>query len=143
MTIGNLAKAAGVGVETVRFYQRKGLLETPNRSLGVRKYTQDHARIIRFVKRVQDLGFSLKDAKELLGLGFCSPETRPVLVEACSNKINEIEQKIVDLKRMVELLHQFSRTCGSEALNDFQCSLLECFENDWECCEPQQGETDE
>ena len=136
MTIGALAKAAGVGVETVRFYQRKGLLETPDRSHGGRKYTQSHAQTIRFVKRVQDLGFSLKDAQELLSLGFCSPETRPVLVEACSNKINEIGQKIADLKRMVGLLHQFSQTCGSEALNDFQCSLLDCFENDWKCCEP-------
>ena len=135
MTIGALARAAGVGVETVRFYQRKGLLETPNKSSGFRKYSGDHVRIIRFVKRVQELGFTLKDAQDLLDLGDCCRETRPRLAEVCRTKISEIQQKIADLNQMVEMLHQFSNTCGDETPNDNQCSLLDCFENNWECCE--------
>ena len=139
MTIGTLAKAAGVGVETVRFYQRKGILEKPARTSGFRKYTDSDVRTIKFVKRVQELGFTLKDAQELLDLELCTRETRPLLAEACNDKIEEIEQKIADLHRMVEMLRKFSQTCGSEALNDIQCSLLECFENNWECCETTKG----
>lgn len=135
MTIGTLAKAAGVGVETVRFYQRKGLLDEPVRTSGFRKYPESDVRKIKFIKRVQELGFSLKDAQELLNLALCSRETRPILAKACNEKIEQIEQKIADLNRMVGLLQQFSRICGSEASNDIECSLLDCFENNWECCE--------
>ncbi len=135
MTIGTLAKAAGVGVETVRFYQRKGLLEKPVRTSGFRKYSESDVRIIRFVKRVQELGFSLKDAQDLLDLALCSRETRPFLAKACNEKIDQIEQKMADLNRMVGMLQQFSRICASEAPDDFECSLLNCFENNWECCE--------
>lgn len=72
MTIETLAKAAGVGVETVRFYHRKGLLERPFRASGFRKYSESDVRIIKFVKKVQELGFSLKDAQDLLGIALCS-----------------------------------------------------------------------
>ncbi|MEM7782902.1 MAG: MerR family transcriptional regulator [Planctomycetota bacterium] len=134
ITIGKLAKAAGVGVETVRFYQRKGLLETPQRTSGFRKYTESDIRKIKFIKRVQELGFTLKDAEDLLGLAVCSSETRPRLRQVCNDKIDQIQSKIADLNRMVEMLHQFSQTCGNENLKDSSCSLLSCFENDWECC---------
>ncbi|MEM8670097.1 MAG: MerR family transcriptional regulator [Planctomycetota bacterium] len=141
MTIGALAKAAGVGVETVRFYQRKGLIETPNKAAGIRKYSDSHVRIIRFVKRVQELGFTLKDAADLLEIEDCCDETRPRLAEVCESKIGEIRQKIADLNQMVELLHQFSDTCASDSQADSHCRLLDCFENDWACCEkPQPGE---
>lgn len=135
MTIGTLAKAAGVGVETVRFYHRKGLLEMPFRTSGFRKYSESDVRIIKFVKRVQGLGFSLKDAQDLLDLALCSRETRPFIAKTCHEKIDQIEQKIADLNRMVGMLHEFSLICGSEVSNDSECRLLDCFENNWECCE--------
>ena len=134
MTIGRLAKAAGVGVETVRFYQRKGLLKTPERTSGFREYSDADVRRIKFIKRIQDLGFTLKDAEEFIRLAFCTDKTRPILAKACENKIGEIEQKIIDLNRMLELLRKFSRSCGNESANGSQCNLLDCFENDWECC---------
>lgn len=135
MTIGTLAKAAGVGVETVRFYQRKGLLDTPVRSSGFRKYSESDVRTIKFVKKVQELGFSLKDARDLLDIAICSQETRPFLAKACNEKIDQIEQKISNLNRMVAMLRQFTKICTSESLNNLECSLLDCFENDWECCD--------
>lgn len=141
MTIGTLAKTAGVGVETVRFYQRKGLLEKPTRTSGFRKYTDSDVRKIKFVKRVQELGFSLKDARDLLDLTVCSPETRPILAKACDEKIEQIQQKIADLNSMVERLRRFHQNCGSEASGDHQCNLLDCFENDWKCCESSKGKT--
>ena len=135
MTIGTLAKAAGVGVETVRFYHRKGLLEMPFRTSGFRKYSESDVRTIKFVKRVQGLGFSLKDAQDLLDLALCSRETRPFIAKTCNEKIDQIEQKIADLNRMVGMLHEFSLICGSKSSNDSECRLLDCFENNWECCE--------
>ena len=135
MTIGTLAKASGVGVETVRFYHRKGLLEKPPRTSGFRKYPESDVRTIKFVKRVQGLGFSLKDAQDLLDLALCSRETRPFIAKTCQEKIDQIERKITDLNKMAEMLHQFSLICGSEASDDSECRLLDCFENNWECCE--------
>ena len=135
MTIGGLAKEAGVGVETVRFYQRKGLLRIPDRTSGFRKYSELDLRQIRFIKRIQELGFTLKDAESLLEITFCYPKTRPLLEKVCNEKIVEIEKKIADLNGMLVELRQFHQSCGCEASNTLQCSLLECFENDWECCE--------
>ena len=135
MTIGVLAKEAGVGVETIRFYQRKGLLKTPQRTSGFRKYTQADLRRIKFIKRVQGLGFTLNDAQSLLDINACSPETQPLLEQVCIEKIDEIEKKIADLNRILGELRQFHQSCGCESSDNTECRLLECFENDWECCD--------
>ena len=139
MTIGVLAKEAGVGVETIRFYQRKGLLKIPDRTSGFRKYTPSDLRQIRFIKRFQELGFTLKDEESLQEITFCSPKTRPLLEKVCNEKIEEIEKKIADLNGMLGELRQFHQSCGCESSNTIQCSLLECFENEWECCENSNG----
>ena len=143
MTIGVLAKEAGVGVETIRFYQRKGLLKTPQRTSGFRKYTQADLRRIKFIKRVQGLGFTLNDAQSLLDINACSPETQPLLEQVCIEKIDEIEKKIADLNRILGELRQFHQSCGCESSNNTECRLLECFENDWECCDILMGERNE
>ena len=93
MTIGTLAKSAGVGVETIRFYQRKGLIHEPSRRAGFRKYSDADVKRIRFIKRVQELGFSLKDAQELLGLQLCNEETSPRLAEACQTKLLRLSER--------------------------------------------------
>ena len=68
-TIGRLARQAGVNVETVRYYQRRGLLEEPRRPAGgIRRYGEAHARRLRFIKQAQGLGFSLEEVKDLLAL---------------------------------------------------------------------------
>ena len=139
MTIGVLAKEAGVGVETIRFYQRKGLLKTPQRTSGFRKYTQADLRRIKFIKRVHGLGFTLNDAQSLLDINACSPETQPLLEQVCIEKIDEIEKKIADLNRILGELRQFHQSCGCESSNNTECRLLECFENDWECCDTFNG----
>ena len=68
MTISGLARAGGVGVETVRFYQRRGLLETPGRENGVRRYDEADARRLRFIRSAQAAGFTLEQIAELLRL---------------------------------------------------------------------------
>ena len=68
LTVAKFAAAAGVGVETIRFYQRKGLLETPTRDDGIRRYGSDDVRRLRFIKQAQAAGFTLEQIKELLDL---------------------------------------------------------------------------
>jgi len=77
MTIGVLAKLAQVGVETVRFYERKGLIQQPIKTLSFREYTETDARKIRFIKHAQELGFTLDETKELLEMKVCTKSTRP------------------------------------------------------------------
>ena len=135
MTISKLAKQSGVGIETVRFYQRKGLLEEPSPASGFRKYSHTHARIIKFVKHEQRLGFSLISIKELLEVSACSSQTQPHLQEICQKKMREVEEKIVGLEQMKEMLTDFSLRCGNKNREDSACDLLACFEKDWKCCQ--------
>ena len=103
LTIGRLAEAAGVNVETIRYYQRRGLLDEPERPLGGhRRYAPAAVKRVGFVKRAQQLGFTLEEVKGLLQLedGQNCRETR-LLAE---HKLVVIEGRIADLNRMRRLL---------------------------------------
>ena len=109
LTIGRLARAAGVNVETIRYYQRRGLLRTPRRPPGgVRVYPADSLEQLHFIKRAQQLGFSLRDIRELLALGSgrCGESRR--LAEA---HLQSIEQRLHDLRRMRASLSRLIRRC--------------------------------
>lgn len=110
MTIGELARAAGVNVETIRFYQREGLLEEPVKpSSGYRRYPQRLERRLRFIKRAQALGFTLAEVVELLeleGLRVC-PDAR----ELAARKLEAIDRKVADLCAMREALAQLMHQC--------------------------------
>ena len=134
MTIGTLAKAAGVNTETVRFYERKGLLKQPSKSSGFRIYSPEDVRKIKFVKRTQELGFTLQEAKEFLDMEICSKSTRPKIKIKAEDKIEEITQKINDLTLMLETLKKFSKACGSKNTSTNECRIINCFENNWDCC---------
>ena len=128
MTIGQVAKCAGVGVETVRFYERKGLLEEPaRRQSGYRQYAQDAIRRIQFIKRAKDLGFSLGEISELLCLRV-DPDTscREVKVRA-EAKLADIEKKLCDLQRMQTALRQLASACSGEGPTS-HCPILDALE---------------
>jgi len=118
ITVGQLARAAAVNVETVRYYQRIGLLPLPGRDYGsIRRYLADDLKRIRFIKRAQKLGFSLDEVALLLGLsdGRHCAQTR-VLAE---KKLTVVEEKIADLeaiqkalKGLVAKCSKGSRGCG-------------------------------
>ena len=118
ITVGQLAQAAAVNVETVRYYQRIGLLSFPDRDYGsIRRYLADDLKRIRFIKRAQKLGFSLDEVALLLGLsdGRHCAQTR-VLAE---KKLTVVEEKIADLeaiqkalKGLVAMCSKGSRGCG-------------------------------
>ena len=133
-TIGSLARAAGVGIQTVRFYERKGLLAQPPRSgPAYRQYSADHLSRIRFIRRAQALGFSLKEIKALLGLT-SSPRTTCADVKShADRKTAEIDAKIRDLYRMKRSLEELSEACtvGKRAVT--QCRIVECFTDCSEC----------
>ena len=72
-------------------------------------------------------------------IAFCSPKTQPLLEQVCNEKIEQIEKKIADLNGMLDELRQFYQSCACESSNNIQCSLLDCFENEWECCDNSNG----
>ncbi len=110
LTIGKLAEAAGVGVETVRFYQRSGLLPEPERPLsGYREYTDADRRRIHFIKRAQTLGFNLEDIAGLLKLD--GPQTCSVTHDLALEKLHVVKEKIDALVAIRDALQQMVRQC--------------------------------
>jgi MerR family transcriptional regulator, mercuric resistance operon regulatory protein len=110
MTIGRLAATAGVSVETIRYYQRRGLLDEPRKPLrGHRHYPADIANRVRLIKRAQALGFTLEEVASLLqldGAGRCA-DTR----ELAAHKVALIERKLLDLAAMRDALSALVHQC--------------------------------
>lgn len=108
-TIAGLAQAAGVGVETVRYYERRRLVAQPARLAGAyRRYGPDHVRRIRFIRRAQELGFNLEEIETLLALE--DGTDRRTIRRIASARLAEIRRRVADLKRMdgalAHLLHE-------------------------------------
>ena len=128
MTIGKLAELAGVGVETVRFYQRKKLLREPKAIGAFRTYNEEDAQRITFIKKAQDLGFTLNEVKDLLELN-----TKPRVICGAVNqkslqKIEEIKTKINDLERMKSSLEKLACACDGSQDSIKQFKVQECFD---------------
>ncbi len=128
LTIGKLAEVAGVNIETIRYYQRRGLLDEPRKPLGGhRRYAPEQARRVRFIKRAQALGFTLDEVGALLTLDTacaCS-ETRALAVR----KQALIEQKITDLAAMREVLGDLVRQCDTEG-ESAACPIIDVLARD-------------
>ena len=134
LTIGLLAKAAGVGVETVRFYEREGLIKRPvKKNTGYRQYQADDARRIIFIKRTQELGFTLKEIQELLRLNSNPRATCSDVKKKADLKRREVEAKIKDLQRMKAALRELADACGESKQAVGRCKILNCFELGWKC----------
>jgi MerR family copper efflux transcriptional regulator len=126
LTIGQLAKRAGVGVETVRFYERRGLLlEPPRRGTGgYRHYPSDSLSRLRFIRRAKGLGFSLAEIQALLSLHPDSAESCAEVSDRIREKIAEINLKIRGLEAMRRGLSTLGAACG-ERPHLARCPLLE------------------
>jgi MerR family transcriptional regulator, mercuric resistance operon regulatory protein len=133
LTIGKLAKMADVGVETVRFYQRKELLREPEAAGSIRTYSEEDAQRIIFIKKAQELGFSLAEVKELLELNTKPRVTCGVVKKKTLDKIAEIEIKIADLQRIKTSLEKLACACDSQQDNYKQYKVQECFELGLNC----------
>ena len=125
ITTSELAKRGGVNLETIRYYERKGLLPKPPRSTaGYRQFSTDSVRRVLFIKRAQELGFSLKEIKELLALRIAPSGTRADVRKRAETKIVDIEEKVQHLRAMKKALVRLTETCsGSGPASD--CPILE------------------
>jgi len=124
LSIGKLASAGGVGVETIRFYQRRGLLETPNRADGIRRYGSDDVRRLRFIKQAQAAGFTLEEIKELLDLD--ASEDRSRARDLANARVKTLDARIAELQRARDALRRLARDCGSGSAGP--CPILTSFE---------------
>ena len=127
LTIGRLAKAAGVNVETIRFYERKGHLKQPPKVGSFRTYPTEYISRIHFIKRTQELGFTLKEAQEILELRVKEEAKCEDVLIRTEEKIEEINQKIKDLKRMKKSLEVLASCCEERNIPLSECPILECF----------------
>lgn len=127
LTIGKLADASEVNVETIRFYERKGILKQPRKLGAFRHYPDEYIARIRFIKRSQELGFTLKEAKELLDLRIRDQAKCNDVLIRTEEKINEIDQKIKDLKRMKKSLKGLANCCEDRSIPLSECPVLDSF----------------
>jgi MerR family transcriptional regulator, mercuric resistance operon regulatory protein len=123
LTIGGVAKAAGVNVETVRYYQRCGLVAEPPRPPGgVRRYSAETVARLRFIKRAQELGFSLADIGRLLALG--DPQSCGKARALAAEKLALVRARLADLGRLERMLASLIRRCDA-AKGRVSCPIIE------------------
>jgi MerR family transcriptional regulator, mercuric resistance operon regulatory protein len=124
-TIGGLAKAAGVGVETVRYYQRRGLLPEPPRPHGeIRRYGDEDVRRLKFIRSAQAAGFTLSEIGELLELSASDDRARARrLAEA---RVEALDSKIAELRQAREALAGLANACAHR--RDGPCPILSAFD---------------
>jgi MerR family copper efflux transcriptional regulator len=129
LSIGDVAKQAHVHVETLRYYERRGLLARPPRSTSnYRLYAEDTVRRLRFIKDAQELGFSLKEILELLSLRAEPTTSCEDIRERAETKINDIEEKMCALQAMKRALANLVKECsGSGPITE--CPILESFDS--------------
>lgn len=129
LTIGQLAKEAQVNVETVRYYERRGLVpEPPRRESGYRQYSPDSVARIRFIKRAQELGFSLREISELLALRIDPYTTCGDIKRKAELKIADIEGKIRTLRNMKSALTKLVSSCRGRGPTS-ECPILEMLDS--------------
>ncbi len=130
LTIGRLAKEAGVNLETVRYYERRGLLSKPPRSAsGYRLFPVEAARRLRFIRRAQELGFSLEEIRELLSLRVSETAKNAQVRRKAEAKIADIDSKIKCLDSMKKTLRKLTNACegcGPVA----RCPILESLDKE-------------
>jgi len=122
LTIGRLARAADVGVETVRYYQERKLLPVPPSTGGFRHYPVSLVDRIRFIKRAQELGFSLEEVSELLHLE--EGTDRASIRHLATNRLSQIEHKLTDLRRMQRVLKHLVSQCEHTSA-DLPCPIID------------------
>jgi MerR family mercuric resistance operon transcriptional regulator/MerR family gold-responsive transcriptional activator of gol and ges genes len=129
-TIGRVAAEVGVNIQTIRYYERRGLLAPPERSKsGYRQYSGDAVSRLRFIRHAQELGFSLNEVEELLGLRVARAGAACDAVERSTRqKIERVKHKIASLQRMQRALERLAVACKSRRATE-ACPILEALED--------------
>lgn len=137
LRIGQVAKAAGVNIETIRYYERCGLLADPGRrESGYRAYPLDIVARVRFIKRGQLLGFTLREIADLLALRVDDETTCDQVREQAETKLAEIDEKIADLQRIRGALATLAAACAHGGPSG-ECPLLEALQTGTQTVLPQ------
>ena len=125
MRIGEVAATAGCNIQTLRYYERRGLLRAPERTpSGYREYPPDTVRLIRFIKRAQDLGFTLEEVEELLKLRNAQGKRRREVRPIAEAKMRDIESKVTRLQAMHRALGGLVEACASHRAS-LSCPILD------------------
>ena len=125
LTVSKLANAAGVGVETIRFYQKRGLLPQPEAASGYRKYEAKDVARLQFIKRAKTIGFTLNEIGELIQLEQDASSRCGDVQNRAHTKVELIDEKIADLMRMREELVRLASCCAHDQLLS-ECRLTNC-----------------
>lgn len=129
-TIGDVAKQAQVNIETLRYYERQGIVPKPPRTRSnYRLYPEDTVRRVRFVKKAQELGFSLNEIKELLSLRATRGATCLDVRRQAATKIKQIDDKILSLQAMRNALQELVRQCAARRGSLSECAILESLDS--------------
>jgi MerR family copper efflux transcriptional regulator len=124
MKIGEVAKAAGIGIDAVRFYERQGLIpEPPRQPSGYRVYSPDVVLSLRFIRRAKELGFSLKEIAELLSLETAADAAAADVKKLAEAKLADMEERIRALQRMRRALKKAVAGCPGQGPTS-GCSIL-------------------
>lgn len=130
--IGEVARRASVNKETVRYYEKRKLIPEPDRRRsGYRIFTQRHIDQITFIKRAQELGFTLSEIKKLLELRLDEKTTCSDIKEEAQEKYRDVEEKIKDLQRIKKTLIELIDSCAGEGPKG-ECPILGAFEGETE-----------
>jgi Hg(II)-responsive transcriptional regulator len=139
LTIGLVAHRAGVGVETVRFYERQGLIEEPPRGLsGYREYDDAVVSRLGFIRRAKDLGFTLKEIKDLLSLRRDSSTPAADVKRRAEAKIADVESKIRSLQKMKKALTKLTSACRCHD-TIVECPLLHALDGEADAAVNERG----
>jgi len=125
MSIGDLAKATGVKVVTIRYYEQVGLMPTPSRTEGnYRAYKAEHVRRLEFIRRLRGLGFTLDHVRDLLRLSSEKNQACTEVDQITMRHLNEVEDKIKDLRKLASELRRLSRRCQGNG-RIAECRIIE------------------
>lgn len=131
MTISEVARKTGIGVESVRFYEKSGLIDEPPRTeSGYRQYPATTVARIRFIRRAKELGFTLKEIKDLLYLRLDPATTCEDVRQMAEEKLGNVRAKIQSLKGIEDALGELIGAC-SVGGPDGECPILEALGQDW------------
>jgi len=130
MKIGEVAAQAGVNIQTLRYYERRGLLEEPmHLPSGYRLYAPEVVRLVRFIKRAQDLGFTLKEIEELTRLRESRTRSRTEVLELAQAKIRDIDEKTRHLRAIRKALTVLTESCACRG-SSLECPILEALDDE-------------
>src|ERR1700680_3863021 len=127
MRIGTAAERAGVNVQTLRYYERRGLLpRPPRRTSGYREFPDDAVRMVRFIKRAQNLGFTLDEVEELLRLRNDRRRYRVRIQAVAERRVGHIDRKLAELKAMKKALSHLIHCCREGST--LECPIIEALD---------------